>query len=146
MRPTAAQDNPARSSGSSGWGDLGRTGREWPRPAPSFPPASPELVPGSAPREAPAISPCICQAPKTPAPICLPVCPPRSCLTVPNSVSLLFALEFVSFSCQPWEPGVRPSPPTATPQCSWGRSSAPGWAKGTPSWVAWSLALKWYAV
>lgn len=60
-------------------------------------PASPELVPGSAPREAPAISPCVCQAPKTPLPICLPVHPPRSRLRVPDLVSLLFAHGSVSF-------------------------------------------------
>jgi len=45
------------------------------------------------PGEAPAISPCVCQAPKTPSPVCLPAClparPPWSCLSVPNSVCLL---------------------------------------------------------
>lgn len=58
-------------------------GEVGPRPVPLFPPVYPELVPGSGPREAPAISPCICQAPKTPSPVCLPVRPPRSCLSAP---------------------------------------------------------------
>lgn len=138
MRPTAAQENPARSSGNPG--GPGRTRRGWPRPAPSFPPASPELVPGSGLREAPAISPCICQAPKTPSPVCLPVDLPQGCLSISDfglpPVCPLVRLLFLPAL------GAR----GRFPQCGWWRSLAPGWAKGTPSWVTWSLALKWCAL
>lgn len=73
MRPTAAQENPARSSGNPGGTREHKEGMA--QACPIVPPASPELVPGSGLREAPAISPCICQAPKTPSPVCLPVPP-----------------------------------------------------------------------
>lgn len=75
MRPTAAQENPARSSGNLP--DPGRMGKEWPSLALPFPPASPELVPGSGLREAPAISPLHLPSSKDPFPS-LPASPPAT--------------------------------------------------------------------
>lgn len=71
-------------------------------------------------------------------PICPPVCPPGSSLSVRNSVSLLFALGSVSFSCQHWEPG---SIPLVWPV----EIVGPKMGKGGAVRVAWSLALKWHA-
>lgn len=57
----------------------------------AFPPATPERCQGQS-GEAPAISPCIAKLQRLlPQSACLPACPPRSCLSVPNSVCFLSA-------------------------------------------------------
>lgn len=87
MRPTAAQENPARSSGN---GDPGRTGREQPRPAPSFCLHLQRWCQGQ-PRGGPCNKLLRLPSSKDSSPSLPASPPPRSCLCVTDSLSLLSA-------------------------------------------------------
>lgn len=106
--------------------------REWPRenckggarPV-SIPTCNSRAGARVSPGEAPAISPCICQAPKTPSPICLPACLPAMELPECSQLSLPLICPWVLL---PAGFGRQESIPTCGGWCD---SPGPRTGKGT---------------